>query len=406
MSALSRLTSRAVGAVGRTGRVLMSAREIPDAMGGRIEGPRADRVAGSPRWRDGAFHNAPPIESGPSGAMRDALQRLASGLPDRKPAGPVPVVEPDLDLAVGDGGASRSGSSADGIRTTWYGHATALVEIDGARLLFDPVWSERVSPSQELGPRRLHPAPVALELLPALDAVVVSHDHYDHLDMITVREVAATRPETVFVVPLGVGAHLEHWGVPVGRIVELDWDEEHEVAEGVRLVAAAARHFSGRGFGRDRTLWASWVVAGPRHRVYYTGDSGYFPGYGAIGADHGPFDLTLVQIGAYDRAWPGIHMTPEEGVAAHLDVCGGLLVPVHWGTFVLAMHPWAEPIERLLAEAAATGARVAVPRPGQLLDVAAPPEPDGWWVELAHAANAHAASARHTPSPSPDPDPA
>ncbi len=386
MSALSRLTSRAAGAVGRTGRVLLSALEIPEAVGGRIEGPRAVRVAGSPRWRDGAFHNVPPVPSGPSGAMRDALQRLASGLPDRKPAGPIPV-ERFADLLVGDGGRGAATSPPDGMRATWYGHATALVEVDGARLLFDPVWSDRVSPTQELGPRRLHPVPIALDRLPALDAVVVSHDHYDHLDMLTVRALAATRADTVFVVPLGVGAHLERWGVPLGRIVELDWDEEHEVAHGVRLVAAAAQHFSGRGVGRDRTLWASWVVAGPRHRMYYTGDSGYFPGYGAIGADHGPFDLTLVQIGAYDRAWPGIHMTPEEGVAAHLDVRGGLLVPVHWGTFVLAMHPWAEPVDRLLAEAGATGARVAVPRPGQALDVDAPSEPDHWWTGLAHAAD-------------------
>jgi L-ascorbate metabolism protein UlaG (beta-lactamase superfamily) len=369
-----------------TGRAVLSARDVPEAIGGRIEGPRADRVARSPRWRDGLFRNDPPIEEGPSGAVRDLLQRVASGLPERKPAGPVPLVTPFVDLGgVGRGGGGAvptRGTGTDGVRVTWFGHASALAEVDGARVLFDPVWSERVSPSQELGPKRLHPAPVALDGLPPLDAVVVSHDHYDHLDMLTIREIAATRPETAFVVPLGVGAHLEHWGVPAGRIVELDWDDEHEIAAGVRLVAAAAQHFSGRGFGRDRTLWASWVVAGPRHRAYYTGDSGYFPGYAEIGADHGPFDVTLVQIGAYDRAWPGIHMTPEEGVAAHLDVQGGLLVPVHWGTFVLAMHPWAEPVDRLLSEASATGAVVAVPRPGELVDTVAPPEPDGWWARL------------------------
>jgi len=375
-----------MGAVGATGRAVLSARDVPEAMGGRIEGPRADRVARSPRWRDGTFRNDPPIAEGPSGAMRDLLQRVAAGLPDRKPLGPLPLRTPPLTPSLGgdarDAGGS-DGRGAGGIRVTWFGHASALVEVDGARLLVDPVWSERVSPSQELGPKRLHPAPIALDRLPPLDAVVVSHDHYDHLDMLTVRTLAATRPETAFVVPLGVGAHLERWGVPAGRIIELDWDEEHEVADGVRLVAAPAQHFSGRGFGRDRTLWASWVIAGPRHRAYYTGDSGYFAGYAAIGADHGPFDVTLVQIGAYDRAWPGIHMTPEEGVAAHLDVGGGLLVPVHWGTFVLAMHPWAEPIDRLLAEAAVSGAAVAVPRPGELVDVSAPLAPDGWWSALA-----------------------
>ncbi len=370
--------------------MVLSARDIPEAVGGRIEGPRADRVARSPRWRDGIFRNESPIEEGPSGAMKDLLQRVASGLPNRKPTGVVPLVDPFLDHPGVRTGGARSGgrtttAGAGGIRTTWFGHSSALAEVDGARVLIDPVWSERVSPSQELGPRRLHPAPVALEGLPALDAVVISHDHYDHLDMLTVRAIAQTRPETAFVVPLGVGAHLERWGVPGARIVELDWDEEHEIADGVRLVAAAAQHFSGRGVGRDKTLWASWVIAGPRHRAFYTGDSGYFPGYAEIGSDHGPFDLTLTQVGAYDRAWPGIHMTPEEGVQAHLDVRGGLMVPVHWGTFVLAMHPWSEPIDRLMAEAGSSGAVVAVPRPGQLVDALAPPEPDGWWTALSPA---------------------
>ncbi len=375
MTRLTRWVSgaAAVGAAGAVGAVARGALEVSEAVGGRVEGERADRVSRSPRYHDGAFRNVNIVPGAPSGAMRDALQRLASGLPDRKPGEPVPLAEP---VILGDGGA-------DGLHVTWYGHASALVEIDGVRILFDPVWSDRVSPSQRLGPRRVHPVPLTLDLLPPLDAVVVSHDHYDHLDMITVRELLRTQ-KAVFVVPLGVGAHLERWGVPLGRIVELDWDESHQVGEGVRLTAAAAQHFSGRGFGRDGTLWASWVVAGPIHRAFYTGDSGYFDGYAAIGADHGPFDVALVQIGAYDRAWPGIHMTPEEGVAAHLDVGGGLLVPVHWGTFVLAMHPWAEPADRLLAEAAVSGASVAVPRPGQRIDVSAPPAPDGWWTAADH----------------------
>jgi L-ascorbate metabolism protein UlaG (beta-lactamase superfamily) len=179
-----------------------------------------------------------------------------------------------------------------------------------------------------------------------------------------------------------VGAHLSEWGVPADRIVELDWDEGTTIA-GLRLTATAAQHFSGRAFTRNNTLWASWVIAGPRHRVFYTGDSGYFDGYAAIGSGYGPFDATLVQIGAYGVHWPDIHMFPEEAVQAHLDLQGELLVPVHWCTFNLAFHDWAEPVDRLWQEAKARGVRLAVPRPGQTVDVADPPAVDDWWRAIA-----------------------
>jgi L-ascorbate metabolism protein UlaG (beta-lactamase superfamily) len=216
--------------------------------------------------------------------------------------------------------------------------------------------------------------------LPPLDAVLISHDHYDHLDYATVRELTA-RQKAPFVVPLGVGAHLDRWRVPGDRIVELDWDESVDLG-GLRLTCTAAQHFSGRSLRRDYTLWSSWVIAGENRRVFYTGDSGYFDGYTGIGTAHGPFDATLVQIGAYDRRWPDIHMTPEEGVAAHLDVRGGLLVPVHWATFVLAFHPWSEPVDRVWREAKARGVSLAVPRPGQRVDVDDAPPVDGWWQAL------------------------
>jgi L-ascorbate metabolism protein UlaG (beta-lactamase superfamily) len=214
--------------------------------------------------------------------------------------------------------------------------------------------------------------------------VLISHDHYDHLDMDTVRALTGLQ-SAPFVVPLGVGAHLERWGVPAGRIVELDWTESTAVGPtgSVTLMAAAARHFSGRSFDRDGTLWASWVIAGPTRRAFYTGDSGYFDGYAAIGERHGPFDLTLMQIGAYGEGWPDIHMTPEEGVAAHLDLRGELMIPLHWATFTLAFHDWAEPADRTWLEAKARGVRLAVPRPGEPVDVDDPPLVDGWWQEIA-----------------------
>jgi L-ascorbate metabolism protein UlaG (beta-lactamase superfamily) len=213
-----------------------------------------------------------------------------------------------------------------------------------------------------------------------LDAVVISHDHYDHLDMATV--IALTKHQSVpFLVPLGVGAHLRHWNVPEERIIELDWNEEATVA-GLRFVATEARHFSGRGFTRNETLWGSWVIAGERHRVFYTGDTGYFPGFAEIGGQHGPFDLTLIQIGAYSPYWPDIHMTPEEALRTHHDVRGGLLIPVHWATFNLALHSWSDPVDRIWRHAKEQEVALSVPRPGERVDVAAPIEVDGWWQAL------------------------
>jgi L-ascorbate metabolism protein UlaG (beta-lactamase superfamily) len=267
------------------------------------------------------------------------------------------------------------------LNIVWYGHASTLIEIEGRRVLLDPVWSDRCSPSAAVGPRRLHEPPVRLDELPHLDAILISHDHYDHLDMDTVRELTA-RQSAPFLVPLGVGAHLDRWGVPPERIIELDWSQTHRVAE-LEITCTAAQHFSGRGLRRNGTLWSSWVVAGRHRRVYYTGDSGYFGGYAEIGTAHGPFDVTLMQIGAYDRAWPGIHMFPEEAVTAHLDLRGGLFLPVHWATFNLALHDWSEPVDRLWAEAKARDVRLAVPRPGERVVVDDPPPVDGWWQAVA-----------------------
>jgi L-ascorbate metabolism protein UlaG (beta-lactamase superfamily) len=181
-----------------------------------------------------------------------------------------------------------------------------------------------------------------------------------------------------FFVPLGVGAHLRSWGIPEQRIVELDWNERAQVDD-LTLICTPARHFSGRFLTRNTTLWASWVVIGPGHRAYFGGDSGYTNSFAQIGADYGPFDVTLMPVGAYNKAWPDIHMNPEEAVQAHQDVNGRLLVPIHWCTFRLAPHPWAEPIERLLAAADAAHVQVAVPKPGGRVDPAATAKMEPWW---------------------------
>ncbi|SCG62785.1 L-ascorbate metabolism protein UlaG, beta-lactamase superfamily [Micromonospora echinaurantiaca] len=348
------------------------ARDVPAALGGRLTGARAERAARSPQFRDGTFHNRASTRTMVADPGRNLLWELVFGKQQRRPRSAVPLLRP----------AEPPATDTDRqLNVVWYGHASALIEIEGRRVLLDPVWSERCSPSAMVGPRRLHEPPVRLDELPPVDAILISHDHYDHLDMATVRALLASQ-SAPFLVPLGVGAHLDRWGVPADRIVELDWSECHRVG-GLEITATAAQHFSGRGLRRDGTLWSSWVIAGARRKVFYTGDSGYFDGYAEIGAEHGPFDVTLMQIGAYDRAWPSIHMFPEEAVSAHLDLRGGLLIPVHWATFNLALHDWSEPVDRLWAEAKARDVRLAVPRPGERVVVDDPPAVDGWWQSVA-----------------------
>ncbi|MGK5532241.1 MBL fold metallo-hydrolase [Streptomyces sp. URMC 129] len=338
------------------------------------------RIQRSPQYRDGAFRNDRPVHLGGPREMlpmlRDMLRR-ADRL-RRVPAAAPPLVRPAA--------ADPGDAPVSGLRLTWLGHATVLAEIDGHRVLFDPVWSERCSPFSFIGPRRLHPVPAALGELGPLDAVVISHDHYDHLDMPTIRRLVASR--ATFAVPLGVGAHLECWGVPAARIAELDWWESARVG-GLTLTATPGQHFCGRGL-RDRwqTLWASWAVTGPRHRIYHSGDTGYFPGFAEIGERHGPFDATMIQIGAYSSEyWPDIHMTPEEGVRAHLDLsggaAGGVMLPIHWGTFNLAPHPWEEPAERTVSQAKSENVTVAVPRPGESFEPSVGLPVDSWWQAVA-----------------------
>ncbi|WP_419994790.1 MBL fold metallo-hydrolase [Streptomyces boninensis] len=341
----------------------------PDSFGAEPTGERLQRILRSPHYdpEAGAFRNPVPASMGPKpdGSRWEMLRTMLSR-EGRRPSFALPVQRPDL-----------ATPPASGLRVTWLGHSTVLAEIDGRRVLFDPVWGERCSPYSFAGPKRYHEPPLPLDAVGPLDAVVISHDHYDHLDMPTIR--ALKNADVLFAVPLGVGAHLEHWGVPAGRIAELDWHESAEVA-GLTLTATPARHFCGRGLrNKQRTLWAGWSVAGPDHRVFHSGDTGYFPGFAEIGAQYGPFDAAMVQIGAYSPYWPDIHMYPEEGVQAHLDLRGDVLLPIHWGTFNLAPHPWQEPAERTVSAATERGVRVAVPRPGESFEPAGALPSAAWW---------------------------
>ena len=267
-----------------------------------------------------------------------------------------------------------------GLRITWIGHATSIVEIDGVRILLDPVWDERASPTAWSGPQRFFPAPLGLAGLPNLDAVVVSHDHYDHLGAATIRALAhlpAVR-NARWITPLGVGALLQRFGVPAANCLELNWMDSAQVG-GVRVTALPARHFSGRSlFNRFETLWASFALAGPRHRLYYGADSGEWPGFQQIGQQFGPFDLAMLEIGAFDPLWADIHMGPE-GAVRTLHALGGqpLLMPIHWGLFDLALHPWRQPIEKIWP---IEGIRLWSPTPGAPSEVIAGQElRSEWW---------------------------
>jgi L-ascorbate metabolism protein UlaG (beta-lactamase superfamily) len=352
--------------------VLVASTAWLDAFGAAPAGERLARIRRSPNYRDGAFRNPEATTLSTDGSTWATMRRWLWGHEQRVPPGPLPVVRLTR--------ADFARPPASGLRATWLGHSTVLVEIDGARILFDPVWARRASPSSLVGPERFHEPPLALDELPPLDAIVASHDHYDHLDRGVVRALArsAAQSRARFVVPLGVGAHLERWGVPAERVTELDWSESTAVGP-LTLTATPARHFSGRGLNnRNHTLWASWSVAGPGHRVFHSGDTGPFAGFADIGAAHGPFDLTLIKIGAYGETWPNIHLTPEQAVEAHGQLRGRLLLPIHWGTFNLAFHAWDEPAERVVV-AAVAGTRLVVPKPGESVEPATARPVEAWW---------------------------
>jgi L-ascorbate metabolism protein UlaG (beta-lactamase superfamily) len=256
-----------------------------------------------------------------------------------------------------------------GLRITWFGHSSSLVEIDGVRVLIDPVWDERAAPTQWAGPKRFFAPTLALEDLPEIDAVIISHDHFDHLGEGTVRQLAKMESmrRVPWITPLGVGGLLAKFGVELERCTEFDWTEKVQVGS-LTITALPARHFSGRSlFNRFETLWASFVLAGPKHRVYYGADSGEWKGFKEIGEQFGPFDLTMLEIGAWNPLWADIHMGPEGAVRTFRAMGGtGLLMPIHWGLFDLGLHWWTEPIESVFAVA---GLKLWSPEPGVPSDV-------------------------------------
>jgi L-ascorbate metabolism protein UlaG (beta-lactamase superfamily) len=270
-----------------------------------------------------------------------------------------------------------------GLRVTWMGHSSVLVEIDGVRLLMDPVWDERASPMRWAGPKRFFAPTMRLEELPSVDVVLVSHDHFDHLGEATIRGLAGLESMrgARWVTSLGVGEELRRFGVDAARISEMDWTESLDVG-GVEITAVPTRHFSGRSLlNRFETLWSAFVLKGPKHTVYFGADSGWWEGFAEIGAAYGPFDLTMLEIGAFDVMWDGIHLGPD-GAARAFEALGGrgLMMPIHWGLFDLALHAWRQPITRIVELANERGIRLWAPEPGRPTEVVSGVEVrSDWW---------------------------
>jgi L-ascorbate metabolism protein UlaG (beta-lactamase superfamily) len=338
------------------------------AFGQRAAGTRLARMQRSPQWRGDHFVNPEPLVNDWLDSLTGWLHASAYARP-REPL-EIPRVEPQRFAT----------PPASGLRVTWLGHSSTLIELDGARILTDPIWSERASPLRWLGPKRWYPPRIALRDLPAVDAVVISHDHYDHLDYATI--VALKDWKTKFIVPLGVGADLAYWGVPERNIIELDWWQRAYVAT-LEIVCTPARHASGRTlFDKDTKLWAGYAFVGAAHRVFFSGDTGLFTALKVIGARLGPFDLTLIEIGQYNRAWPDWHIGPEQAVTAARWLRGRALLPVHWGLLTLAYHGWTEPIERTLTEAKRVVVPVMAPKPGESFQPSEHPSFERWWPSL------------------------
>ena len=326
----------------------------------------------SPQYTEGKFRNAAPRQAPGFGKTMAIMWRFMTEKPaDAVPAQPpqvLPLTQADL-------------LKAPDLSLWRLGHSTMLLKLQGQFWLTDPVFSERASPFTFMGPKRFHAPPLSIDELPPITGVVLSHDHYDHLDYDAIQKLA---PKVAhFVTPLGVGDRLMGWGVPAAKVQQFDWWQGTTIA-GVKLVATPAQHFSGRSLSDgNRTLWASWVIEAGQGadatRIFFSGDTGYFDGFKAIGERFGPFDLTLIETGAYDAQWPDVHMQPEESLQAHLDLKGRYLMPIHNGTFDLSLHPWTEPFERVTALAEAAQVPRVAPVMGERIDLRQPALSRHWW---------------------------
>lgn len=332
--------------------------------------PRSAQGRKPAERHQGAFRNESVRPSSSLGKTLGIFWKMLFHKPaDTRPAGIIPVkalTRKQLD-------------DAPDFSVYRLGHSTLLLKLKGHYWLTDPVYAERASPFQWAGPKRFHAPPISLDELPPLQAVILSHNHYDHLDQKTVLQLAAKTQ--YFLAPLGVGDLLVAWGVPASKVQQLDWWQETQLGS-IRFIATPSQHFSGRGlFDHNQTLWASWVMIVDGVRIFFSGDSGYFDGFKRIGEQFGPFDLTLVETGAYNVDWSDVHMLPEHSLQAHIDLKGRWLLPIHNGTFDLAFHAWHEPFDRIVALAEQANVLITTPAMGEAFNLLQPHKGYTWWLE-------------------------
>ncbi|MCP9235232.1 MBL fold metallo-hydrolase [Lewinella sp. JB7] len=343
--------------------------------GGKLSATQERDFAQSGHFEAGRFVNEEVIDMDMTASKVTAILRQMV-FPDNRirPAENIRVVRLD---------PARIGSNDVEItRVVWLGHSSFLIEMDGQVILIDPVFSDYAAPHAMLGRKRFNDAmPFELGELPRVDAVLISHDHYDHLDYATVRQLKDRVGRVI--VPLGVGNHFRAWGVAEDRIEELDWWEETHLGS-ITLALTPARHSSGRGLtDQNTTLWGSWCLLGERQKLFFSGDGGYSKYFREIGETYGPFDFGMIECGQYDVKWADVHMSPEESVQAGIDVRAKTIMPIHWGAFSLANHPWTEPVERFRQRAADLGVAISTPRIGEVITIHSDAYPTvQWWKQF------------------------
>jgi L-ascorbate metabolism protein UlaG (beta-lactamase superfamily) len=334
---------------------------VAPQFGARSKDERLNKIIYSANYRDGKFQNlVPTTMSGENTSMwKNGLKFMKK---DKSR-------EPDKVLETAKFNANQFIKNDKGIVVSWFGHSSLLINLNGKIVLTDPVFSETASPVSFMGVKRFaYSNQYNVEDLPEIDVVLISHDHYDHLDYPTIKKLKNKTKK--FYVPLGVAAHLIRWGVDENKIVELDWWENNQFDEKLNFTSTPGRHFSGRkGVDKDYTLWCSWVIESVGEKVFYCGDSGYGGHFKQIGEKFGSFDLTLMECGQYNEGWPYIHMMPEQSVQAHIDLNGKTMIPIHWGKFKLSLHKWTEPIERARKEAERLSVSLLSPTPGEIIEI-------------------------------------